>query len=188
MDDSLAYALAHRPEITQMQDNLAIAAAQVRIARSSALPTVELSGTKGWEDLNLPGYKYGDWTVSLIANFDVFDSGRTKAAMKKAEYEIQVLQGQVRQVRDNISLEVSQAYQNLKEAEKRIETSNVAVEQARLDFKLAQERYDNGISINLDVVDAELALTQAKTNYIQALYDYNTSRAQLDKAMGVPVR
>jgi len=43
------------------------------------------------------------------------------------------------------------------------------------------------VGTNLDVIDAELGLAQSKTNYIQALYDYNVSKAQLDKAMGVKV-
>ncbi len=44
------------------------------------------------------------------------------------------------------------------------------------------------MGINLDVIDAELALIQSKTDYIQALYDYNVSKAQLDKAMGRKVK
>ena len=61
----------------------------------------------------------------------------------------------------------------------------MAVQQSQADFQLAQQRYDAGITTNLDVMDAELAMIQAKTNYIQALYDGNNSMAQLDKAMGV---
>jgi len=53
---------------------------------------------------------------------------------------------------------------------------------------MAKVRYEAGLSTNLDVVDAELSLIQAKNDYVQALYDYNTSKAQLDQAIGVPVR
>jgi len=85
-------------------------------------------------------------------------------------------------------LQVRQAFLSIKEAEKRIDTSQVAVNQAQEDFRMSQVRYEAGVGTNLDVIDAELALTQAKTNYIQALYDYNTSKALLDQAMGVPVK
>ncbi|MBP2646347.1 MAG: outer rane efflux protein, partial [Firmicutes bacterium] len=61
----------------------------------------------------------------------------------------------------------------------------VAVEEAVTDFDVAQKRYNNGIGINLDVIDAELAMNTAKTNYTKALYDYNVSRAKLDKAIGI---
>ena len=73
----------------------------------------------------------------------------------------------------------------MKEAEKRIDTSSVAVTKAEEDFKIAQVRYNAGVGTNLDVIDAELALAQAKTNYIQALYDYNTGKAKVEKAMGL---
>jgi outer membrane protein TolC len=73
------------------------------------------------------------------------------------------------------------------EAEKRISTSQVTVEQADEDFKIAQVRYSAGVGTNTDVIDAQVALTQAKNNYIQAMYDFNTSKANLTKAMGVPV-
>jgi outer membrane protein TolC len=63
----------------------------------------------------------------------------------------------------------------------------LAVEKAEEDFKISEIGYSAGMNTNSGVIDAETALTQAKTNYIQALYDYNNNRAQLDKAMGVPV-
>ena len=75
----------------------------------------------------------------------------------------------------------------MQEAEKRIDTTKVAVVQAEEDYKIAQVRYSAGVGTNLDVMDSQVALTQAKTNYIQALYDYNTSKAKLEKAMGIPV-
>ena len=72
-------------------------------------------------------------------------------------------------------------------AEKNIPTTKVAVEQSQEDYKIAQVRYSAGVGTNLDVIDAQVALTTAQTNYIQALYDYNTSKASLDKAMGIQV-
>jgi len=126
--------------------------------------------------------------VSMTTSLNVFDSGLVKSQVKQAEYGVTTAQEQARQTRDNISLQVRQAFLSIKEAEKRIDTSQVAVNQAQEDFRMSQVRYEAGVGTNLDVIDAELALTQAKTNYIQALYDYNTSKALLDQAMGVPVK
>lgn len=55
-------------------------------------------------------------------------------------------------------------------------------------LKIAEIGYSAGINTNLGVIDAQTALTQVKSNYIQTLYDYNTNKAQLEKAMGVPVK
>jgi len=73
----------------------------------------------------------------------------------------------------------------MKEAEKRLNTTAVTVNKGNEDLYIAQESYKAGVSTNLDVFDAQLALTQAKTNHVQALYDYNVNKAKLDKAMGV---
>ncbi len=184
LDDSIRYALANRPEIAQTRAKINIAKDQVKIAQSDQRPTVGLVGTKGWDDLDFPGTKNSNWTIMLTAEMEVFDSGRTESHVKRAEQGVIIAQEEARQTADNIALEVSQAYQNITEAQKRIETNKVSVDQAELDFSIAQERYEAGMGINLDVLDAELALTESKTDYIQALYDYNISTAQLDKAMG----
>ena len=185
LDESISYALAHRAEMDQAQVNINIAKDQIKIEESDKYPTVILNGTNAWNDTKFAGTNNSNWTVSVSAQFDVFDSGRTDAQIKQAKSGATIAEKQARQNSDNISLEVSAAYLSMREAEKRIDTSNVAVEEGKLNFDIAKERYSAGLGTNLDVVDAELALAQTKTNYVQALYDYNTSKAQLDKAMGV---
>ena len=88
---------------------------------------------------------------------------------------------------ESAQLDVQTAYLRLQAAEQNIKTSKVAVEQAQEDYKIAQVRYSAGVGTNLDVMDADEKLTSARTNYYTALYNYNTSKAALDKAMGKPV-
>lgn len=188
LDDCIRYALTNRPEMAQAQANVAIARDQVKVARSGSLPSLGFTATNGWEASNFPGAKNSNWAVSMTASMDVFDSGLTKSQVKQAEYGVTTSQEQARQTRDNISLQVRQAYLSMQEAAKRIDTSKVAVGKADEDLKMSEVRYAAGVGTNLDVIDAELALTQAKTNYVQALYDFNTSKAQLEQAMGIPVK
>ena len=91
------------------------------------------------------------------------------------------------QTDDQIRLDVRTAYLGLQAAEKNIQTTSVAVTRAEEDYKIAQVRYSAGVGTNLDVMDANEKLTTARTNYYTALYNYNTSKASLDKAMGIPV-
>ena len=79
------------------------------------------------------------------------------------------------------------AYLNLTSAEKSIETAKVAVEKAQEDYKIAQVRYSAGVGTNLDVMDAEEKLTAAQSKYYNTLYQYNNSKADLDRAMGLMV-
>jgi len=188
LDDSIAYALEHRPEMTQGQVAIKIAQDQIKVANSDKAPTVVLSGNNAWNDMEFAGTKNSNWTMNLTATFNVFDSGRTDAQIKQARSGATIAETQARQNADTISLEVSDGYLSMREAEKRMDTSYVAVEESEQNFDIAKERYSAGIGTNLDVMDAELSLAQAKTNYVQALYDYNTSKAQLEKGMGIGVK
>lgn len=186
LDDCLNFAIASRPEALQAEKNIAIAKAGIKIAHSGKMPTVTLAGSEDWYDTAHPGDKNNNWSVSLVVGFNLFDSGLTNAKILQAEASLQKTYDQQRQTIDAIQLELLQSYLGLREAEKRIETSQVAVAKAEDDYKISLVRYSAGVGTNLNVLDSQVALTQAKTNYTQALYDYNASKAKLEKAMGTP--
>lgn len=187
LEDSIDYALAHRPEAAQAAIGVEAAKEGRNIAKSGYRPTLGLAAANSWDDDDFPGFENDNWSVGLKANFNIFDSGLTKSKVEQADASIAKAEQQAKQVTDGIQLEVRQAYLNMQEAEKRIDTTKVAVDKAQEDFKIAQVRYGAGVGTNIDVLDAQVALTQAKTNYIQALYDFNTSKAELEKAMGATV-
>lgn len=188
LDECTEYGLTHRPEMIQTQRNVDIAKDQIKIAKSGYLPSVAVSAANDWLSQNFPGLQNRNWTIGLNASIDIFDSGMTKAQVKQADDAVAAAIKQEQLVSDNISLQIQQAYLSMKEAEKRIDTSNAAVQEAIENVRMANISYGAGVSTNLDVVDAELNYIQARTNNVQALYDYNTSRAQLDEAMGLPVK
>jgi outer membrane protein len=185
LDESVEYALAHRPEVAQSASTIAAAQDQVKIGKSDLQPTISLVGTNAWDDNDFPGSKNRNWTATIVAQINVFDSGVTNAKIKQANDQVQIAQERAHQLNDNISLEVNGAYLSMKEAEKRIETNEVAVEQAQESLRLEELRYRNGMNTNLDVLDSELELIRAKNNYIEALYSYNINKAKLEKAIGI---
>lgn len=187
MEECMAYALKHRTELDEYQAKVASAQADVKIAQSGYRPTVDFSLSQSWADKDFPGLNNSDWQATLKASVNLFDSGLNKAKVKQAEQAIDTAKEQARQQRDTVLLEVREAYLSLREAEKRISTKKVAVEQAEESLMIAEARYRLGVGTNLAVKDAVVALNQAKLNNNKALYDYNTSRAQLEKAMGIPV-
>lgn len=118
---------------------------------------------------------------------NIFDSGVTLSKVHSAEEKLVQAEETYRDTVNSVELEVRSNYLNLREAEKRISTTQVAVAKAEEDFHIAQVRYMAGVGTNLDVIDAQVALTEAKTNFVNALYDYNTSKIALETSMGVPV-
>lgn len=187
LKDSIGYAMVHRPEVIQADANIDAAQKDIQVAKSGYRPSLTFQGAQDWNKDKFPGDDNSNWSLSLIASWTAFDSGVTDAKVKQADAATEKAKQQAKQTRDSVQLEVRQNYLSMQEAEKRIDTSQVAVEKAEEDFKIAQVRYSAGVGTNIDVIDAQVALTQAKTNYIQAMYDYNTSRAKLDKAMGIEV-
>jgi outer membrane protein len=157
----------------------------IKMAKSGKLPSVSLSASNGWNGSVLPGSGDDDWSVGLSASWSIFDAGSTSAKVKQADASLDKAKEQLVQVKNSAALEVRQNYLSMQEAEKRIDTNKVAVGKAEEDLVIAREKYNAGVGTNLDVIDAQLALTQAKTNEIQALFDYNVNVAKIDKAIGL---
>ncbi|MCE5286572.1 MAG: TolC family protein [Pelosinus sp.] len=188
LEDCIKRGLANRPEVMEADLNVEYYKQGVISVKGNKKPKVSLNGTVNLADDKLPGTDNNGWSVGVTAQWSVFDSGRIDSQVKQSDADFGKAQYTAKQTRDSVALAVRQAYLNMKAAEKQIDTTKVAVEQAEEDFKIAKVRYSSGVGTNLDVMDAELSLTQAKTNYIQALYNYNTSKAKLDKAMGAAVK
>lgn len=185
----LAYSEQHRPELKQAEYAIDSAEAALVVARSGHMPKVYANASNNWggNGSDWPGDDDENWSVGVTASMNVFDSGVTWSKIHAAQENLAKAKESQRQIKDNVELEVRTDYLNLREAEKRITTTQVAVASAEEDYHIAVVRYQAGVGTNIDVMDAQEALTQAKTNYYQALYNYNTSKAALYTSMGVGV-
>ncbi|MBR1694400.1 MAG: TolC family protein, partial [Selenomonas sp.] len=120
-------------------------------------------------------------------SWNIFDNGVTAESVQQADANIRAYEAEARLVKKAIRLETRTAYLNMKAAEQNIQETAVAVKQAEDSYMMAQVRYEEGVDVLLGLTDAQDKLTRAKQNYMTALYQYNLSRAALEKAMGVPV-
>ena len=187
LDEMTAEGLENRPEMAQQALAVKIQEKQMNIAKSAQRPEVHLRGSMDWDDDNFAGTDNRNWTVLLTVKQNIFDSGNTDAKIKSAKSGILSAQNIQQQTKDTIALEISDACLNMRKAEKRITTNEAAIEEANVNVDISQKSYSAGVDTNLDVMDAELALDQAKTNYIDSLYDYNANKAKLDRAVGKKV-
>lgn len=187
MEDCLAYAAEHRPELEQAKQNVEAYKGALKVARSGHMLQVAASASQSWSDTNWPGDENGNWGVGVSVEMNVFDTGVTLSKIHGAEADLKNAEETYRDTVDSVNLDVRNNYLSLREAEKRIGNTKLAVEQADEDYRIAQLRYMSGVGTNTDVLDAQVALTKAKTNYTQALYDYNTSKTALETSIGVPM-
>lgn len=181
-------AVARRPELAEYQLKIASAKEDVKIAKSAYLPTADFSVLQNWYDKDAPGLSNRNWQAYITLTFNLFDAGSTESKSKQAQYSLETVAEQAGKEKDSILLEVRQYYLSVLEAEKRIETNKVSVNQAQENLMIADARYNVGVGTNLDLLDAVLKVNQAKLDDIQARYDYYTSKAQLEKAIGSPVK
>ncbi len=118
---------------------------------------------------------YGNWTL--------FDSGLTAGKVKQAVEGYKKAQEQLKQTVDSVQLDVRSTYLSLKSAEQSIATSSSAVGLAEEDYKIKVTRYQAGVGTNLDVLDAQVALTTAKNNYLQAMYNKKSLLLMRDRKL-----
>lgn len=188
MQYCLDYAAKHRPELEQAKQQVEAAKGALRVAISGHMPQVAASASQNWKDSNWPGDENGNWGVGVTVSMNIFDSGVTTSKIHGAEADLAKAHETYRDTVDAVNLDVRTNYLSMREAEKRIDTTKLAVSQAEEDYRIAQLRYMNGVGTNTDVLDAQVALTDAKTNYLQAMYDYNTCKTNLETAIGVPMQ
>lgn len=188
LEECLQYALSHRPELAQYEAKKKGAIAKIAEAKSGKFPTVKLGAGQEWYDYQkVSGFNNGNWFVELTASFTLFDSGLVNAEIRQSKYNLDMVTNQADAERDSVLLEVRKDYLSMKEAEQRIKTDQVTIQQAKENFSIESVRYSVGAGTNLDVLDAILSLNTAQVNYTEALYDYNNYKVKLEVAMGVPV-
>ena len=188
VQDCISYAYGNRRDLQVQKDTLAQRELAVDIAKAGKKPTVNLTVGSGITTQFRPHNDTNrDVSASVGVNWNIFDSGVTRAQIDAAEAERDTALLNVRQAEETIDLNLRKAYLNLREAEKRFTATGDAVKQAEEDYFIASRRYSAGEGILLDVLDAQLALSKAKQNDINARYDYARYRAQVENLMGEPL-
>ena len=189
LEDCMEYALENRPDYVAAKYSVKREEAAIKSAKSGSKPQVSLDVSRNItsEGLTFKEDHSGSWSAGLRAQWNIFDNGITSAKVKQAESALRKAQSVEEKAREDILLEVNAAYLDLKAAETNIQTAKASIDIAKEDYLIADLRYVEGIDTNLAVMEAQEKLTEAQNNYYNSLYTYYISKAQLDKAMGVPL-
>ncbi len=187
MPDCILYAYEHRKDLKVDEVTLEQRELAIKSAKAGYLPTVRLSvGVDPLKTRLEPSASSSSgWSAGLNANWNIFDSGVTSAEVDSAKTERDIAELTLQKDREEIDLALRKAYFNMREAEKRLNSTKLAVDQAREDSYIATEKYRAGEGIMLDVIDAQEALTASQYNYISAQYDYVRYKAEVENAMGI---
>lgn len=189
LQEATDYAMKYRPEVLQAAIAVQEAERNIDIADAGNKPTVAITGGNDWADNTFPGIDANkrSWKVAAGVTYNFYDGGATKAKVNQAKQDLLVARETEQKTREAVQLEVKQAYLNIRSAAQKVEETQTVVDQARENYRIQNIRYQAGVGINLDVLDAQLSLNEAQVNHIQALYDYNVGIAKLEQVMGVDV-
>lgn len=174
-------ALLQRPELEGINAKIEMAKQAVLIAKSGFKPTVALVADHYQYE---PIDQAPSTSVGVVGTMKLFESGMTLHQIAEADDTLKQAQTGKELLERGIKLEVEQAYRNVEVALQTIEVAQKSLDTAQETLQVANTRYKVGLSTSLERLDAEVGLTQAKTNYSQALSMYNIAVAELDRAMG----
>jgi len=187
---AIGQALEKRPELGALRKAEALRAEGIVNASAGYKPSVQVFG--GYGDRNssfssdLTTERHG-WLAGAQLTWDVFDGLLTRGKVMEAKAVHSKSQTELADTTRRIELEVRTAYSDFIEAREVLESQKKVQEQAEESLRLAKARTDAGTGTQLDVLDAETALTEARTTQSLALRDYAVAVARLERAMGAMV-
>ena len=178
-----------RPELKISSLKASQAGKLVRIAQSDYFPTLGLVGnySRFGDNPSVSGSDFKDsesWYVMAVASWNFWEWGKTKFRVDASKAkESQAIEAS-KELSDQITLEIKNAYLILQETESQIVVWQKVIEQAEENFRISEERYKERVATSTEVLDAQTLLTKAKSEYANALGDYNVNYAKLQRAMG----
>lgn len=183
VDQSLADAYASRPEMKQLLAEQQALKYQKAADRESRLPALTFSGDYEQQGISsstiIPTYVY-EAGISL----PLFTGGRIRANVARDQLELEKINQNLQDEKNEIALEVETAAAQLESAQNQVQVANLGDDLAKQEVQQSRDRFQAGVADNIEVVTAQNALARADENRIAALYQYNQSRAELARAVG----
>lgn len=161
----------------------------LRVAQAAYLPTLMLSGKSGNQIVEYPSYSsdVNSWSVTGAASWTLFDGLGIQNRIREAAANLEEQRANETQVKNGIALDVHSACLNLKSLIEALGSTKKAVEASEENYVVATRRYNSGVGTNSEVLDAQVTLTQARINDLQARFDLEIARAKINKVVGKEV-
>src|SRR5581483_4652835 len=183
LDQLLEEALAARPELAALSSQVRAQEFILRSVEGAYLPSLSLSTglTKGGSEL---GNLAWNWDGGVLLSWPLFQGGLTRAQGREARANVTGIRAQADLVRQQVRLEVDEARLTVRAAKAAIGAADEALLNGRERLRLAEKRYETGVGNIIELEDAQLALSNAKAQKVQAEYNLAAARARLLKALG----
>ncbi|MCB1231363.1 MAG: TolC family protein [Verrucomicrobiae bacterium] len=179
---------SERAELRALDERAEQAEAGIEIAKSGKRPTVAaFASTRHDEGFTEPDGG-NSWLAGVMVRLRLFDGGEVNAQVAQAEADRAIIDEQYRKQRQQIELQVKTARLNLETARKRIDLAEKAITSAEKSLELTRTRFQEGIALSTQLIDAETALTGARVRHSGARAEERIALATYRHALGLPIR
>lgn len=182
-DELLARAFAARPDLAALEQLVRARELDVSAARGGYGPSVTVSTTVTEQGVERPNFGW-NWNAGVTLNWPLLEGGLTRAQVRSAEAQVARAQADRDALRQAIRVQVEEARLSVISAQAVLEASQEAINAARQRLALAEGRYEAGVGSIIELGDAQLALTQAEAQHVQAQYGLSLARTSLMQAVG----
>ena len=179
--------LERRPDLRQAEQSLIAANARIGVAKAAYYPSISLTGFFGAESSALSGLfdpQARFWQFAGSAAQTVFDAGRTRSQVGATQARQQQALAQYQSAIQNAFKDALDALVAQRKAHEVMDAEQKRIDALQSSMKLAELRYDNGVSSLLDLLDSERALLDAELTRVQAQRAQLAATADLFKALG----
>jgi len=187
LPDAIQQALERRTELKDLRQQVILQKLNIVSAKAGYKPTVQAFAGYNWQNSSFStdiGDEINGWNVGGQLTWNIFDGALTIGKVKQAKALYKKSQTELEDRSRQIELDVRTAYSDFLEAKEVLDSQTKVQEQAEEALREANARFDAGTGTQLDVLDAETSLTQARTTQVQALHDYAAARARLERSIG----
>jgi outer membrane protein TolC len=187
LPDAIQQALERRTELEDLREQVELQKLNIVSAKSGYKPSIQAFAGYNWQNSAFStdvGDELDGWSAGGQLTWNIFDGALTVGKVQQAKALYKKSQTELEDRSRQIELDVRTAYSDFLEAKEVLDSQTKVQEQAEEALREANARFDAGTGTQLDVLDAETSLTQARTTQVQALHDYATARAKLERAIG----
>lgn len=182
-DEALRQAFEQRSDLKAAQAQVEAAEQARAAARAERLPSFGVRADYGVIGIN-PSQAHGTFSVSGTVRVPIFQGGRIKGQTEVAEAALAQRRAELEDIKGRIESDVRNAFFDLQAATRQVEVARTNIQVATQNLDLTRQRFDAGVSDNLEVVQSQESLATAHTDYINSVFAHNLAKLSLARAIG----
>jgi outer membrane protein TolC len=184
LNEAISIALDRREELKQLEFAKEAADNKIGLSKSGYLPDIIFAADYGFQGEEYRFTSDEDfWTASLVLQWNLFRGFQDKARVEQSEWEKKRIEARQTDLENKIRLQVREAYQNVIVSETSITSAEVQLKSANKTFEIIDRKFREGISPQIEFIDARSTMTNAELNYIVTIFEYYIRLAELESAV-----